>query len=99
MAATRCASSKAGSVVRWKLPSSGSAVASSPYSLDRPVVPLAMFVMLLAAKIVGFRQIRRGHHVPAGAAAADMVERGEFAGDVVGLVVARRRSRDDADMF
>ena len=42
--------------------------------------------------------IRRGHGVPAGAAAAGMVERREAAGDVVGFVVGRRDGRDQPDM-
>ena len=67
--------------------------------LDDPVVALVMLEMRIAAEILGFRQVRRGDDVPAGAAAADMIERGEFAGDVVGLVVARRRRRHEADML
>ena len=66
---------------------------------DGAVVALAVLVMLLAAEIVGFVDGRRRHDVPAGAAAADMVERGEFAGDVIGLVVARRRGGAEADML
>src|ERR1700724_1848546 len=36
--------------------------------LDRTFVALAMLIMLLAAEIVGLREIRRGHHIPFGAA-------------------------------
>src|SRR5690606_16872952 len=39
-----------------------------------------------------------GHDVPAGSAAADVVERGESAGQVVWLVVRRRRGRDQANV-
>jgi hypothetical protein len=53
-------------------------------SLDRPVLPLLVRVMLLAAKIANFRQIRRSHNVPAGAAASDTVEQAEFSGSVQG---------------
>jgi hypothetical protein len=38
--------------------------------------------------------IRRGHGVPAGSAAAGMVECREAAGDVVGLIVGGRSGRD-----
>jgi hypothetical protein len=69
--------------------------------LDGAVVALVVLEMRLAAEIVCLRQIRRGDDVPAGAAAADMIERGEFARDVVGLVVTllhgsvvRRRGLD-----
>ena len=42
-------------------------------------------------------RIAGGHHVPSGAAAADMVERGEFARDMIRLVVSRRRCRDQPE--
>src|SRR5215831_16380979 len=76
-----------------------------PQSLDDldefvgAVVALVMRVMRVAAEIPGFVDRRRGHHVPPGAAVADMIEGGEFAGDVVGLVVARRRRRNDPDIL
>src|SRR5580692_12822111 len=66
--------------------------------LDRTFVALAMLIMLLAAEIVGLREIRRGHYIPSGAAGADMIERRELAGDVIGLVIAGRGGGAEADM-
>ena len=57
-----------------------------------------MLIMLLAAEIVGLREIRRGHYIPSGAAGADMIERRELAGDVIGLVIAGRGGGAEADM-
>ena len=50
-----------------------------------------------AAEVVRLGVLARGDQVPAGAAVADVVERGELARDVIGLVVGRRRGRDQAD--
>jgi hypothetical protein len=53
--------------------------------------------MLRQAEIL--RRLRRAcrHDVPAGAAAAEMVERGEQAGEVIRFAVGRRRGCDQAD--
>jgi hypothetical protein len=56
-----------------------------------------MFEMRFAAKIVGLGQVRRGHHVPTRAAAADMIERGEFPRHVIRLIVAGGSGGDEAD--
>src|SRR5439155_7317829 len=65
--------------------------------LDGTVVALLMLIVLGTSEIPRFRLVGRGHHIPAGAAVADMVERGKFAGDVVGLVVAGGGGRYEAD--
>ena len=61
------------------------------------LVALGVRQMLVEAEILRLVLDLRRHQVPAGAAAADMVDRGEAAGDVVGLVVGRGRRRDEAD--
>jgi hypothetical protein len=53
--------------------------------------------VLVEAEILRLVLDLRGHQVPAGAAAADVVDRHEAAGDVVGLVVGRGRRRHEAD--
>ena len=55
--------------------------------------------MVLAAEILRLRVIGRGDQIPAGAAAADQVERGEAACDMIGLVVGRGRGADEADVL
>ena len=50
-----------------------------------------------ASEVARFHRLDRRDAVPAGAAVADVVERGEFAGDVIGLVVGRRCRRHQAD--
>ena len=65
--------------------------------LGGALVALGMRHVLVEAKILGLVLDLRGHQVPARAAAADMVDRHEAAGDVVGLVVGRGRGRDQAD--
>ncbi len=60
-------------------------------------------VAFVVLDVVGQAEIERRvgvggrHHVPAGPATADMVERGEAPGDVIGLVEGRRGGRDQAD--
>src|SRR5215471_15067936 len=54
--------------------------------------------MLVAAEIHRLVLGLRGDEVPAGAAAADMVDGEEAARDVVRLVVRRRTGRDQADV-
>ena len=51
------------------------------------IVALGMDVHALAAKIGGFRALVGGDEVPARAAVADMVERGEFAREVIRLLI------------
>ena len=48
-------------------------------------------------KLQRLGRLAGGDEVPAGAAAADVIERGELARDVVRLVVARRRRADETD--
>ena len=55
--------------------------------------------MILAAEILRLGIVGRGHEIPAGAAAADQVERREAAGDVIGLVVGRRRGAHETDVL
>jgi hypothetical protein len=55
--------------------------------------------VLVEAEVQRRVGIGGGDDVPAGAAAADMVQRGEAAGDVVGLVVGGRGGRHQADML
>src|SRR5690348_12141918 len=66
--------------------------------LDSPVVTGVMLVMPLAPEVEGLGDIRRGDDIPRGPTAADMVERGEFPGDVIGLVIAGRRGGAETDM-
>lgn len=66
--------------------------------LDGPVVAGIVLVMPLASEVEGFGDVRRGDDIPPGAAAADVVERGEFPGNVVGLVIAGRRGGAETDM-
>ncbi len=61
------------------------------------VVADAVLEMLVAAEIHRLVLGLRGHEIPAGAAAADMVDGEEAARDVVGLVVGGRAGRHEAD--
>jgi len=67
--------------------------------LDRPVVAGIVLIVPLAPEVEGLGDVRRGDHVPPGATAADVIERGEFPGDVIGLVVGRRGGRNEADVL
>src|SRR6516165_8780338 len=53
-------------------------------------IACGMFKVLFAAKILRLRWIAGGHHVPAGPAAANVIERGEFARNMVRVIVGRR---------
>jgi len=53
--------------------------------------------MLVAAEVPGVLDILRRHQVPARPATAQMIERGELAGDGERLLVAGRRRRHQAD--
>ena len=65
----------------------------------RPLVALGVLHVVIKPEIQRRVRIGGGDDVPAGAAAADMVERGEAAGDVIGLVEGGRAGGDQADMF
>jgi hypothetical protein len=67
--------------------------------LQSPFVGFLALEMSLTVEVVGLGLVLRGHHVPAGAAAAHDVDRGEAARQVEWLVVARRCSGDQADML
>ena len=66
--------------------------------LDRPLVAIGVRHVLVAAVVQRVLLVVRGHEVPGRAAAADLVERGELAGERIGLVVGRGRCRDEAEM-
>ena len=74
-------------IVGKAVPQAGDDIVEFP----RALIALAMLDMLVEAEIQRCVRVGRGDDVPAGAAAADMVERGETAGDVIGL--RRRWSR------
>ena len=58
-----------------------------------------MLHMLFQPEIQRRVGVGRGDDVPAGAPAAEMIERGEAARDVIGLVEGRRAGRDKADVL
>ena len=62
------------------------------------LVAQIVLVELLLAEIERRLVVGAGHDVPGGAAAAEMIERGEGARDVVRLAEARRHRRAEADM-
>lgn len=64
----------------------------------RFLVSQLMLGMRRHAEVVR-RRARPGDNIPAGPAFADMIQRGEFAGDVERLVVGRAYRRDQADML
>ncbi len=60
---------------------------------------VALGVVGMRAAVVARGALQRGgHHVPAGAATADQVQRGELARHVVGLAVGRGHRADQADL-
>ncbi len=61
------------------------------------VVALGVPVVRVAVEVQRLDLHAGGDEVPAGAAAADVVERGELARDVERLVVARRGGADQPD--
>src|SRR5262249_2709646 len=65
--------------------------------LARPMIALAVLVVDVAAEVVGLAQHAGGDEVPAGAAAADMIDGGELARHMEGLVVARGGGRHEPD--
>ena len=65
----------------------------------RPLVALGVLHVVVEPEIQRGVRIGGGDDVPARAAAADVVERGKAAGDMIGLVERGRAGRDQADMF
>lgn len=65
--------------------------------LTRALVALGVLHVIVEAEVECGVGVRCGDDVPAGAAAAEMVERGEAAGDVIGLIKRGRAGRDQAD--
>ncbi|MNP25992.1 hypothetical protein D3C76_1188220 [compost metagenome] len=55
-------------------------------------------VVLITAIVAGGTGVAAGDHVPASAALADQVQRGQAAGDVEGFVVRGGQSTDQADV-
>jgi len=66
--------------------------------LKPAAVPGGVVVVLVPAVVAGRPGVAAGDDVPAGPATADVVERGEAAGDVERLVVGRRDRADQADV-
>ena len=62
-------------------------------------IALVVVQVIVSAKVERGVRVGRRHDVPAGAASADMVERGEAARDVIGLVERGGRRRDEPDAF
>ena len=54
--------------------------------------------MMCAVEILRFGLRPGGDDIPAGTAMADQIERGEFAGDMIGLVIGRRRRGHKTNM-
>jgi hypothetical protein len=67
--------------------------------LARAAIARRMPHVFLQAEIHSLVRVAGGHHVPASSAAADMVERSEFARHVIGLIVSRGRSGDEPQML
>ncbi len=65
--------------------------------LARPIIAVAMLHVFAHAEIERCIRVGGGDDVPAGAAAADMVERGEAARHVVGRIEGCRASGDEPD--
>ena len=67
--------------------------------LDGAVIAVGVAEMLVARIVQRILLVVRGHEVPARAAAADLVERGELAGQRIGLVEGRGRGGDQAEIL
>ena len=67
--------------------------------LARALVAFGVLHVIVEPEIQRRVRIGGGDDVPAGAPAADVVERGEAAGDMIGLVEGGRAGRDQPDMF
>ena len=62
-------------------------------------VSFGMFDMLFEAEIEGRLGIGCGDEIPAGTAIADMVQRGELSGDMIGIVECGRCGGDQTQML
>jgi hypothetical protein len=82
------------SVVLPAVPQPGHHVAE----FDGALVARGVIDVAVEAEIRGLVLRLRGHEVPAGAAAADMVDRQKLARDVIRVVVRRGAGRDEAEM-
>jgi hypothetical protein len=67
--------------------------------LARALVALGMLHVIVEAEVERGIGVRRGDDIPAGAAARDVVERGEAAGDVIGRVKGGGAGGDQADIL
>ena len=65
----------------------------------RAVVAVGVRDMAVAVEVQRFGGGERGDEVPAGAAVADLVERGEEARHVIGLEIGRGHGGDEADLL
>ncbi len=65
----------------------------------RAAIALGMFHVIFQSEIARRIRIGGGNDIPPRATAADMVERGKAAGDVIGFVERGRSGGDQADMF
>ena len=63
------------------------------------LVALGLRQVRLLAEVLRLGFVAGCHHVPAGAAAADEIERRELAGDGIGLLEARAGGADEADVL
>ena len=66
--------------------------------LDGAFVPRGRIERRVEPVVARLVRAPAGHHVPAGAAAADMIERGHAPREIIRMVVGRRRRRHHADM-
>jgi hypothetical protein len=73
--------------------------AADVHELGRPLIELIMRKVVLTAKVEVLPRHAAGDDVPAGAAAADVVDRGELARDLEGKVVAGGGGADEADVL
>src|SRR5207302_7946379 len=60
--------------------------------LDRPVIAGIVLIVPLASEVEGLGDVRRRDHIPPGTTAAYVIKRGEFPSNVVGFIIAGRRS-------
>jgi len=65
----------------------------------RPAIALIMLHLLVDSEIEGRIRIRCRDHVPSGAAATDVIEGRETAGDMKRLFIGSRARRDQAQAF
>ena len=66
--------------------------------LAGPLVALAVLEVLVATIVPGGALQAGGHYVPSRAALADMVQRAELPGDVVGLPIRSGQGADETDL-